>query len=132
MKHYNVVAAVVVNRGKVLCMQKGITKYQYTSLRWEFPGGKVEAGETEQEALHRELLEEMEYDVTVGDKLCTVEHTYPDFSITMHAYLCKAKNREFKMNEHAAFVWMKPEHLLNLLWCDADVPIAKEIIKLYE
>lgn len=129
MNHYNVVAAVVVNQGKVLCMQKGITKYQYTSLHWEFPGGKIEEGETEQEALHRELLEEMDYDVTVGDKLCTVEHTYPDFSITMHVYLCSASSRNFTRKEHAASLWLNPQDLKTLEWCEADKPIVEAINK---
>lgn len=62
---YDVVAAVVVHEGKILCMQRGETKYDYTSHKWEFPGGKVEVGESEQTALHRELLEEMDYDVQV-------------------------------------------------------------------
>ena len=86
MEHVNVVAAVIANRGKLLCMQRGITRYQYTSLRWEFPGGKIKEGETEEEALRRELKEEMDYEVTIGDKICEVTHTYPDFTITMSAY----------------------------------------------
>ena len=85
MEHVNVVAAVIANRGKLLCMQRGITRYQYTSLRWEFPGGKIKEGETEEEALRRELKEEMDYEVTIGDKICEVTHTYPDFTITMSA-----------------------------------------------
>ena len=89
MKHYNVVAAVVCHDGKYLCMQKGKTKFEYTSYKWEFPGGKIEPGETPQQALVRELMEEMEYLVEVGEELVTVNHEYPDFSITMTAFLCK-------------------------------------------
>lgn len=127
MKHFNVVAAVVENRGKVLCMQRGMTKHPYTSLRWEFPGGKIEEGETEQDALRRELKEEMDYEVKIGEKICVVEHTYPDFSITMSAYLCSAKNRQFTMKEHVGSMWLKKEDIMELEWCDADIPIAKSL-----
>lgn len=109
-------------------MQKGQTKYEYTSYHWEFPGGKVEMGETPEEALHRELLEEMDYDVRVGRHLCTVEHTYPDFAITMAAYMCEADSHEFRMKEHSASLWVKPEMLLDLPWCEADRPIAECLI----
>lgn len=127
MKHYNVVAAVVMHDGEVLCMQKGRTKYDYTSFHWEFPGGKIEEGETPEEALHRELLEEMEYDVCVGRHIVTVEHTYPDFAITMAAYLCTAATRDFVMREHSAALWVKPSELLQLPWCEADIPIAEAV-----
>lgn len=128
MKHYQVVCAVIINQGEVLCMQKGQTKYEYTSYHWEFPGGKVEMGETPEEALHRELLEEMDYDVRVGKHLCTIEHTYPDFSITMAAYMCEADSREFRMKEHSAALWITPDKLKDLPWCEADRPIAECLI----
>lgn len=127
MKHFNVVCAVVVNDGKVLCMQKGKTKYDYTSFRWEFPGGKIEEGETPQQALHRELIEEMDYDVVVGKHIVTINHTYPDFSITMEAFLCDAPTRTFRMKEHAASQWVEPKMLHNIAWCAADGPIADAV-----
>lgn len=130
MKHYNVVCAVIVNNGEVLCMQKGKTKYDYTSFRWEFPGGKIEEGETPQQALHRELLEEMDYGVSVEKHIVTINHVYPDFSITMQAFLCSAKSRDFKMKEHADFQWKKLLDLSDINWCDADRPIATEVSKL--
>ena len=129
MKHYNVVCAVIENNGEVLCMQKGQTKYAYISFRWEFPGGKIEEGDTPQQALHRELLEEMDYDISVGKHIVTISHAYPDFSITMQAYLCNAKSRAFKMKEHAAFQWKNLSELNTIDWCDADKPIAEEVAK---
>ena len=78
LPHYRVVCAVVVDGGRILCMQKPRTRYAYTSLHWEFPGGKIEEGETPQEALRRELREEMDYEVEVGDFVGEVRHTYPD------------------------------------------------------
>ena len=127
MKHYNVVAAVVCREDRFLCMQKGKTKFDYTSFKFEFPGGKIEPGETPQEALHRELLEEMNYDVRVGKQLVTVEHTYPDFGITMTAFLCSADSAEFVMNEHVASAWKRKEELTELDWAAADVDVVKAI-----
>ena len=108
-KHYNVVAAVIEVDGKVLCMQRGVTRYPYTSHLWEFPGGKIEPGETPQQALHRELLEEMDLD-----------HDYPDFTITLAAYRCTAPTTAFTMREHAASRWLPWPELPNLPWCAAD------------
>jgi len=126
MKHIiNVVAAVIEHGGQILCMQKGVTRYDYTTRHWEFPGGKIEAGETPQQALRRELLEEMDYDICVCEHLLTVTHHYPDFSITMAAYRCEARDRHFVMREHAASRWLEPSQLLTLDWCAADLPIAR-------
>ena len=105
MKHYEVVAAVIEFENKILCMQRGKAKYEYVSYKYEFPGGKVEAGEENHIALSRELREEMDLDVSIREKdyLLTVEHTYPDFAITMHAYLCKVDTPDFVMKEHVDF-----------------------------
>ena len=119
-KHYNVVAAVIEVGGKVLCMQRGQTRYAYTSHMWEFPGGKIEPGETPQQALHRELIEEMALDVEVHELLATVTHDYPDFTITLAAYRCTARTRDFVMREHAASRWLAWSELSTLCWCEAD------------
>ena len=119
-KHYHVVAAVIEVHGKVLCMQRGVTRYPYTSHLWEFPGGKIEPGETPEQALHRELLEEMELDVQVREHLATVTHEYPDFTITLAAYRCEADTCDFIMREHAASRWLPWDELPSLPWCAAD------------
>lgn len=119
-KHYNVVAAVIEVDGKVLCMQRGITRYHYTSHRWEFPGGKIEPGETPQQALHREIIEEMDYDIQVHELLATATHDYPDFTITLAAYRCTAATTAFTMREHVASLWLPWNELHSLQWCDAD------------
>ena len=119
-KHYKVVAAVIEVDGKVLCMQRGVTRYSYTSHLWEFPGGKVEPGETPEQALHRELMEEMDLDVEVHEHLATVTHHYPDFTITLAAYRCTADTNEFTMREHAASRWLPWQDLTTLSWCAAD------------
>lgn len=119
-KHYNVVAAVIEVGGKVLCMQRGESRYDYTSHHWEFPGGKIEPGESPEQAVHRELLEEMDFDVKVHELLATVTHDYPDFTITLAAYRCTASTTEFTMREHAASRWLPWEELMSLPWCAAD------------
>ena len=119
-KHHYVVAAVIEVDGRVLCMQRGENRYPYTSHRWEFPGGKIEPGETPEQALHRELIEEMDYDVEVCEHLATVTHDYPDFTITLAAYRCKASTTAFTMREHAASRWLPRNELSTLPWCAAD------------
>ena len=127
MKRYEVVAAVIEYENKILCMQRGEAKYDYTSYKFEFPGGKVEAGEEKYVALSRELREEMDLDVVIGeeDYLLTVDHTYPDFLITMHAYLCKVDTPDFVMKEHADFKWLPVSELDTLEWAEADKPIVE-------
>lgn len=129
MKHYDVVAAVVTSGEKVLCVQKGATKFPYTSFRFEFPGGKIEPGETPAEALRRELREEMEMEAIVDEHLVTVEHEYPDFAITLRAYRCHLAAPGFRLREHQAFLWLMPEELPGLSWAAADEGIVAALLQ---
>ena len=114
MKHYNVVAAVIIHNKKILCVQKGETRFAYTSYKYEFPGGKVELNESKQEALKREIEEELNYEITVGEELITVEHQYPDFAITMTAFLCTASSHNINLTEHIRYCCLACNKLLTL------------------
>lgn len=131
MKHYQVVAAVVELNSRILCTKKGLTRYSYTSNHWEFPGGKIEEGETPQQALCRELLEELDCEVTVGEEIITVTHQYPDFIITLHAYQCTAQSPYLILQEHIEYKWQLPTELPSMEWCDADLPIVKAVCEQY-
>lgn len=126
-KHYNVVAAVVFKDGKYFCVRKGRTKYSYTSYKYEFPGGKIEPGETPQEALRRELAEELDYDISVGELLVAVCHHYPDFSITLNAYLCEPLSDGFTLTEHIDYAWLKLSELCKADWAAADLKVVKRL-----
>ncbi len=119
-KHYNVVAAVVIEDGKYLCMQRCRSNRDYISEHWEFPGGKVEEGESHHETLLREIREEMDWDIYVGRRLGTIEQEYPDFCITLTAYRCKGGDGEFKLLDHLDYKWLPSEDLYKLKWTEGD------------
>lgn len=128
MKKIEVVAAVIHFNGKYLCVQRPAHKYPYISEKWEFPGGKLEDGETMQEALVREIREELATDIIVGDLLITVNHEYPDFTLIMHAFLVNVTNTEFTLNEHINAIWFSPAEMISLDWAAADIPIVQKLV----
>jgi 8-oxo-dGTP diphosphatase len=132
MKNISVVAAVIENDGKYLCTQHGQTRYDYTSFKWEFPGGKIEGGETAEQALVREIKEELSMDITIVRELMTVEHQYQDFSITMPVYICRTNDSMPILNEHMASLWAKPEEMPSLDWAEADQSIVDKLLSLDE
>ncbi|MBT3280988.1 MAG: (deoxy)nucleoside triphosphate pyrophosphohydrolase [Campylobacteraceae bacterium] len=128
MKHYNVVAAIIMHNNKILCMQRGPSKYNYISNKYEFPGGKIEENETEINALIREIKEELIIDISVEKKFIIVDHTYPDFKITMHCYICTSESKAFTLTEHIDYKWLEKLELEKLDWAAADIPIIKKLI----
>ena len=128
MKTIEVVAAVIQNNNQILCVQRGPSKYDYVSRKYEFPGGKVEAGETKEQAIIREIKEELHIDIINPQFYLTVEHTYPDFAIVMHSFLCVTETQQLTLTEHIDAKWLKNSELELLDWAEADVPIVKKLI----
>ncbi len=128
-RHYNVVAAAIMHGGKVLCMQRGQTKFAYTSHKWEFPGGKIEPGETPEEALRREIREEMDLEIAVGRSIVTVSHEYPDFSITMQTFECQPVSSHFALLEHESACWLPYSDLPSLDWAAADQKVVEAMME---
>ncbi|MGV3765018.1 MAG: (deoxy)nucleoside triphosphate pyrophosphohydrolase [Chitinophagaceae bacterium] len=129
--HYKVVAAVIEHNGKFLCMQKGKSKYPYLSNTFEFPGGKIEAGETPEAALVREVMEELNLAIVVGSSLEVIHHQYPDFSIDLLPFRCTAATNTITLNEHVSFQWLEASALPSLHWAAADVPIVQAVVHGY-
>ncbi|HIF9454343.1 TPA: (deoxy)nucleoside triphosphate pyrophosphohydrolase [Photobacterium damselae] len=124
-KQIEVVAAVLINGGQFLAVQRGESKLSYVSKKWEFPGGKVEAGETLVAAITRELEEELRITIAEPQFLLTVEHSYPDFDITMHCFVVDVPTRELELTEHLDFRWLNKDQLWDLDWAAADVPAVE-------
>ncbi len=129
MKKIQVVAAVIINgQGKYLCVQRGANKYDYIHEKWEFPGGKIEEGETHIDALKRELSEELDIEIIKEPtKIITVEHQYPDFHLTMHAYLCHILDSPINLKEHIDSKWLTITKMDVLDWAAADLPIVSAL-----
>ena len=126
MKQIRTVAGVIRNEeGKLLCTLRDQGKYDYVSFKFDFPGGKIEEGETLEKTLTRELHEELELDVEIGKFYHQVEHVYPDFHLSMAVFDCKVISKELKMNVHKGIKWHRPTEMMNLNWAAADIPVAQ-------
>lgn len=124
-----VVAAAIFRENRVLCVQRSKHTKECKSLKWEFPGGKVEVGESPEEALVREIREELSVDIEVSEFLMTVEHTYPDFHLTMHVFKCVLDQGEITLNEHVALKWLSLDELDQLDWAAADIPVVEYLMQ---
>ncbi len=127
MKHIEVVAGVIYQEDKILCVRRGKHKFDYLSLKFEFPGGKIEDGETKEDALLREIKEELEMNIEIQKEFLTVFYEYPDFKITMYSFICRCKSDDFILKEHVEFKWLLNTELSSLDWADADIPIVKKL-----
>jgi len=122
MKQIEVVAAIIRRGDKVFATQRGYGEWKDW---WEFPGGKMEAGETPEEALVREIREELSAEISVDEFLTTVEYDYPKFHLTMHCYLCSLVGDALHLNEHEAARWLTKEELDSVAWLPADVLVVR-------
>ena len=126
MKKIEVVAAIIRKGDKVFSTQRGYGDWKDW---WEFPGGKMEAGETPEEALVREIREELSTEISVDKFLHTVEYDYPQFHLTMHCYLCSLLNDALHLNEHEAARWLSAAELRSVRWLPADEGLLPMILE---
>lgn len=129
MKVVNVVAAIITAEDKkgqkiVFATQRGYGEYKDG---WEFPGGKVEAGETPEQALAREIREELDTEIEVGEYLDTIEYDYPTFHLSMRCYWCTVKSGDLVLKEHEAARWLTKETMDSVEWLPADITIIDQI-----
>lgn len=127
MNHIKVVAAIIVDKDKLLATQRGYGEWKDW---WEFPGGKIEENEIPQDALKREIREELAADVEVGDMLTTVEYDYPKFHLSMQCYVCSLVSNKLSLLEHEAARWLSKQELDSVNWLPADLEVIPVIKKM--
>lgn len=125
MKTINVVAAIIHDaQGRIFATQRGYGEWKDW---WEFPGGKVEAGEGAEEALQREIREELETHIVIERLVTTVEYDYPSFHLTMHCFLCHVESGSLTLKEHEAARWLSKDELHSVRWLPADLEVVEKL-----
>ncbi|MBL7049869.1 MAG: (deoxy)nucleoside triphosphate pyrophosphohydrolase [Nitrospira sp.] len=127
MKQIEIVAAIIFCSDRILCVQRNSDTYPYISMKYEFPGGKIDTGETKEAALKRELKEELNIDIEIFSEYMTVSHTYPDFYLTMHTYTCNCEDTSVALSVHIDHKWLTKDRLGELDWAAADIPVIKRL-----
>ena len=128
MKKIEVVAAIITHNDKILCVQRNENEFSYISKKYEFPGGKIEQGESREIALLREIKEELNMAINIQKEFLTVNHAYPDFHLTMHSYICTSNSNVVSLLEHINYQWLDKSELYNLDWAAADIPIVEKLL----
>ena len=126
LPHIHVACAIIKKDGLILATQRSAS--MSLPLKWEFPGGKLEAGESPEQCLQRELLEELDITVRVGQGLKPVTHQYPTFTVTLYPFLCDNLQGSMVLHEHSAASWLAPHELPTLDWAEADWPIITLLV----
>ena len=124
MKSIKVAAAIICRDHKIFATQRGYGEFKDG---WEFPGGKIEPGEMPEQALVREIKEELDTEIEVGEHFCTVEYDYPKFHLTMHCYLAAIKSGDLSLKEHEAAKWLTLDNLDSVDWLPADLEIIAQL-----
>ena len=124
MKTIEVVAAIIHQNGKILATQRGYGDFKGM---WEFPGGKMEAGETEEDAIVREIREELNVEISVERKVCTVKYDYPTFHLVMHCFWCSIGSGELELKEHQSARWLEPSEWESVDWLPADIEVVEQL-----
>ena len=123
-KHIEVVAAVICDGNRIFATQRGYGEWKDW---WEFPGGKMEPGETPEAALQREIREELATEISVENLITTVSYDYPNFHLTMHCYLCNVKSGSLTLLEYEAAKWLTRDELSSVKWLPADEEVVEKI-----
>jgi 8-oxo-dGTP diphosphatase len=121
MKHIHVTCAIIERDGLVLAARRSAG--MSLPLKWEFPGGKIDHGESREDCLRREISEELGINVSVPKSLPAATHDYPAFTVTLYPFICSIDSGEIVLLEHAAISWLPPEQLHTLDWAEADLPV---------
>ena len=124
MKQIEVVAAIIRKGDKIFATQRGYGEWKDW---WEFPGGKIEQGETPEEALKREISEELSAEINVDELFSTVDYDYPKFHLTMHCYLCHVESGHLELKEHEAAKWLSKDELESVDWLPADWDLVRKL-----
>lgn len=124
MKTIKVVAAVIRDKGRVFATQRGYGPYKDS---WEFPGGKIEPGETPEQALKREIREELDAEIVVGESAGCIEYDYPEFHLCMECFFCSLVSGNLTLKEHEAACWLSSEELDSVSWLPADLSLIERL-----
>ena len=124
MKNVKVVAAIILDNNKIFATQRGYGEFKDG---WEFPGGKIEPGETPQKALIREIIEELDTTIQVNELVDIVEYDYPKFHLTMHCFLCKLVSGDLVLKEHQDAKWLDKNELDSIAWLPADLGLIEKL-----